>query len=162
MAKKYGISTQRVMNIVSTARRMERLKKEIFIYEDVTYRSREDIYREIYQGYMKIKADNPAIRDHAVYAILSKEHNCTPSNIERILKIMTTEDLTTYFKRTNRLTPQEAFKRDKSLFIDYLKWTGTRAEFCKWAAKKYNLSVVYVDQVLFYIMMADEKRYDMV
>lgn len=162
MAKKYGISTRRVMNIVSTARRMERLKDEIFIYEDVTYRSREDIYREIYQGYMKIKTGNPNMRDHAIYAILAKKHNCTTGNIDRILKIMTTEDITTYFKRTNRLTPKETYKRDKALFIDYLKWTGTRMDFCKWAAEKYNLSVAYVDQVLFYIMMADEKRFDMV
>ena len=162
MAKKYEISPQRVKNIIATVKRMERLRKEIFIYEKVEYRSREEVYREIYQSYMKIKADNPGIRDHAVYAILSKEHDCTSANIERILKIMTAENAATYFTGKKHLTSREAYKRDKALFIDYLKWNGMRREFCKWAAEKYNLSVNYVDQILFYVLSADEKRYDMV
>ena len=161
-AKRYGISRQRVLNILSVARRMERLKKEIFIYENVTYRTREEVYRAIYQDYLKLKAEDPDMPNYVANNVLSKSHGYSSISIDKIHKIMTMEDPMAYIHKKKHLTSSEAYKRDKAIFIDYLKWTGTRREFCKIAAEKYDLSVNYVEQILFYVLDADEKRYDMV
>lgn len=137
-------------------------KKEIFIYENVTYRTREEVYRAIYQDYQKLKAEDPDMPNYVANNVLSKSHGYSPISIDKILKIMTMEDPMAYIHKKKHLTSSEAYKRDKAIFIDYLKWTGTRREFCKMAAEKYDLSVNYVEQILFYVLEADEKRYDMV
>ena len=162
MSQKYGISAQRVKNVVALIKRYLRLKQEIFIYEDVEYKSLEEVYREIYSEYVALKNENPRIPQSACATILAEKHGFTPMNIIRIIRIMTTEIPEEYFSKKRRLSTAEAFKRDKALFIDYLRYPGKRSDFCRYASQKYGVSYNHVNTTLKYCLYADPKRFDMV
>ena len=162
MSQKYGISAQRVRNVVALIKRYLRLKQEIFIYEDVEYKSLEEVYREIYSEYIALKNENPRIPQSACATILAEKHGFTPMNIDRIIRIMTTEIPEEYFSKKRRLSTVEAFKRDKALFIDYMRYPGKRSDFCRYASQKYGVSYQHVCTTLKYCLYADPKRFDMV
>lgn len=96
------------------------------------------------------------------YNKLAQKYGFKPSNIYRILHIMTTETQAEYFKTKRRLTPTELHNRNKAIFIDFLRWSGERADFCRLAAKKYGLSFGHIETILKYCLYADSKRFNMV
>ena len=161
MAEKYGISEARVKNTVSTMKRILRLKEEVYIYENISYRSLEDVYRNIYADYLREQAENPDSSVNAIMESLAAKHGFSPQNIYRIIHIMTTEDTAKYFKEKRKLTPAETYNRDKAIFIDYLRWPGERTDFCRYAAEKYHLSYYYVYVILKYCLYADPQRFNM-
>ena len=162
MSEKYHISTQRVKNIVATVKRMLRLKDEIYIYEEISYRSREEVYRDVYADFTRLWDETPHLPMNTYAKMLSEKHNLTSGNIIRIIDIMEIEDMTGYFAKKRRLTSEDAYKRDKAIFVDYLRFNGTRSDFCRYAAQKYNLSYLYVEAILKYCLYADIERYNMV
>lgn len=143
-------------------KRILRLKEEVYIYEDISYRSLEDVYRSIYADYLRDQTENPDSSVNAIMETLAAKHGFSLQNIYRIIHIMTTEDSAEYFKRKRKLSPAEVYNRDRALFIDYLRWPGERTDFCRHAAKKYNLSYHYVYVILKYCLYADPQRFNMV
>ena len=93
---------------------------------------------------------------------LGEKYGCTAANITRIIQIMSSDTEKERITRKHRLTSAETYNRDKALFIDFLRWTGTRAEFYEHAAKKYDLAPYYVYIILKYCLYADPKRYEMI
>ena len=162
MANKYGITPQRVRNIVAQIKQFIRLKDEIFIHEEISYESTEQVYKSIYADYLALMETNPTIRKEECYNKLAQKYGFKPSNIYRILHIMTTETRDEYFKSERRLTPAERHKRNKAIFIDFLRWSGRRSDFCRHASKKYGLSFVQIETLLKYCLYADPKRFGMV
>lgn len=162
MSKEYGISIQTVKNTVSQMKRILKLRDEIFIYGDTNYRSLRGVYQAIYTDYLELKSQNPGLSFMACTQQLSTQHNFTPHNIGRIINIMTDDTAVDYLSKKRRLTKTETYNRDKAIFIDFLRWTGERKEFCYYAAQKYNLSYKYVYEILKYCLYADPDRYNMV
>lgn len=162
ISKQFGLSTMSVKNIISRMKRIIRLKEEIFIYEDISYRSMESIYRSVYADYHRLRTDHPEILYDDRIALLAEMYGFTRYNIGRILQIMNSDSSEAYFSQKRRLTKTETYNRDKALFIDYLRWPGERIDFCHHAAKKYNLSYQYVEVILKYCLYAAPERYNMI
>ena len=162
MSNKFGISRLRVKNIVSTMKRILKLKDDIFIYENISYRSLEEVYREIYDTYLNMKSEQPSLSDNACMEILAKQYGFTTMNIFRIIQIMTSPASENYFTVKRRLSKTETYNRDKAIFIDFLRWPGERKDFCCYAAKKYGLSYTYVQTILKLCLYADLDRYNMI
>ena len=141
---------------------IEKMRQTFYIHENITYKTLDEIYREVYADYKKLIADNPNITQVAYSEILGVKYNYTPSNIIRIINIMNTEGTPEFYITSHRLSADEKIARDKAIFIDFLKWTGKRHDFCLWAAEKYNLSYHYVQSIIYDILTADPKRYDMI
>lgn len=162
MAEKFNLSEHSVQSIVSRMKRIMRLKEEIFIHEDISYRSLEEVYRSIYADFLTLQAEQPNLALNAYAVKLCEKHGFSVGNITRIINIMSIEDLTDYFTKKHRLTFEEAHNRDKAIFIDYLRWNGTQKDFYTHAAEKYGLSRTYVSEIIQYCRFADPKRYDIV
>lgn len=161
MMDKYGVSKSKVKNSISIIKRILRLKEEVLISENVTYRSQEEVYRSIYEEYQLVKKENPNRSNASCMESLAEKYGFTIQNIDRIIKIMETEIPEEYFSKKRKLTKTETFNRDKALFIEYLKWPGERKDFCRYAEKKYGLSYSYVYAILKYCLYANPKRYYM-
>lgn len=64
-------------------------------------------------------------------------------------------------KRETVKTPvSQSLYRDISIFIDFMKWTGTRQEFYDFAKIKYGLARRTTINILQLNYMADPKRYE--
>lgn len=162
MAKEHHLSIQSIRNILSRMKRIQRLKEEIFIYEDVTYQTMGDVYRSVYSDYIQMDSDEHYVPYEKRASRLGEKYGCTAANITRIIQIMSSDTEKERITGKHRLTSAETYNRDKALFIDFLRWTGTRAEFYEHAAKKYDLAPYYVYIILKYCLYADPKRYEMI
>lgn len=160
MMDKFGLSKRTVQNSIFTIKRMEQLREELYIHQDIPYRTQEEVYQEVYADYLELKSEKPAKTQTSIFQILSEKHHLTPANANRVVRIMETNDLGSYFASERRLTKTEVYKRDKALFIDYLRWTGDKISFYGWAAQKYHLSADYIREILKYCLRADLKRFD--
>ena len=162
MSDKYGISKARVKNNISVMKRILRLKEEIFIFEDVSYLSQEEVYRNIYTEYQNMRTQYPERSHTTCMETIATGYGFTTQNIDRVLKIMTTVIPEEHFAKKRKLTKNETYNRDKALFIEYLKWPGERKDFCHYAAKKYGITYYYATTILRYCLYADPRRYNMV
>lgn len=162
MAEKYKISISTVKNIVARIKRFLKLKEEIYIFEDVSYCSLEEVYHAVFSDYQKIRIENPELPMNTPIELLAKQSGFTPANIYRIITIMESETSEDYFTKKRKLSTKETYHRDKAIFIDYLRWSGERSDFCRYAAEKYGLSYHYVYAILKYCLYAVPERYNMV
>ena len=154
----YGIGTHYAMNIISHQKRIERLRDEFFIYEDISYKSLAEVYQEIYFEYQTMREEDPERTQTSCVQYLADKNGFKEGNILRIINIMSSDGVDNYFDGKKKLTSEEAFNRDKAMFIDFLKWNGDRNSFCKWAAKKYALRKDYVSTILKYCLRAKIDR----
>lgn len=162
MADKYSLSKSRVRNNISVIKRILRLKQELHISEDISYRSQEEVYRTIFAEYQTLLVENPSYTKTSCMDILAEKYSFSYYNIYRIIRIMTTEDTTDYFKLRRKLTQEETYNRDRAMFIEFLKWSGERKDFCHYAAKKYGITYSYATTILRYCLYAVPERYNMV
>lgn len=160
--EKYKISKQRVKNNISEIERIIQLKKDIFIYEDITYNNLEQVYKSIYSDYKKLKQKYPNISINKSVNILQDKYNYKIPTLYYIIKLMSEDNFHTYFKTKRRLSTLETFNRDKALFIDFLRWTGIKSNFFIWASEKYNISQRTVYMIIQLCLLADPKRYEIV
>ena len=158
MAKKYDLSVNSVRNIMSRKHRIERLKDDIFIYEESDYQTLQEVYSFIYSDYTILKSLNPSWTPAKIAKQLSCKYNYGVSNIQRILNLMSGDVDETHWNKLRRTSGNDTYNRDKAIFIDYLKWTGSKKAFCEHTAEKYNLSIQTVYQILIYCMCADPER----
>ena len=140
---------------------MEKLRKEIFIYEDISYRSLKEVYTEVFAKFCSLQNMEQERSAQSCFQALATEYNFTEQNIQRIIRIMTEEDPGEYFAKKRKLSKTETYNRNKAIFIDFLKWPGGRNEFCPPAAEKYGLSTTSVYQILHRCLYADTKRLDL-
>lgn len=162
MSRKYNLSVSRIKNIVSQMRRIQKLTDEIFVFEDVSYRSSKEVYQAVYADWLKLQDEDPKPAKAAILSTLAAKHNFSATHIGKIIEIMTDDFAEEYFQKKRKLTTVETYNRDKALFIDYLRWCGTRKEFCDFAGQKYNLSACTVYEIIQYCLCADFKRVEMV
>jgi len=157
MAVKYNISISRVKGIVAIMKRMESLKKEIFIFENQDYETIAQTYARIYNEYLALKQAGKK----NVLEELQQKYGFSIGNIFRIISLMNNPFNHEMFKNKKKISTIETYNRDKALFIDFLKWEGSRKDFTLWAAKKYNLNPAYVNKIILLCLCADESRYDL-
>lgn len=160
MMQKYNLSKQTIKNNVCKGKRIVALRDGIFVNNTFTFNNLKTIYQEIYMQYIELRKKK--ILKTKCYEILSKKYEYTTINIMRIVNIMES-DTEQYFTRNKiRLSPKETANRDKAIFVDYLNWKGNKENFLVWAQEKYHISQNEINQILYFCLEADPRRYDMV
>ena len=109
-----------------------------------------------------MKNKDPEQSNAACAKQIAKQYGYDYGNILRIVQIMATDTDGIYFDSKRRLSPADTQKRDKALFIDFLRWNGDKKEFISYAAEKYGLKKYSVYVIIKYCLYADPKRFDMV
>lgn len=160
MAEKYNISERKVGVIISNQKRIEQYKEAIYIYDDFSYKSREEVYEEIYSEYQSLRTQNPEITQVECYKIISEKTGYTENTIMKLVYEISNDSGKITSSKDKRLTKENLINRDKAIYIDFLNWDGDRKSFCKWAAEKYHLSNDYVHRILRFFFIADYKRLD--
>ena len=150
----YGLEAHYVQNIVSRQKRIERLRDEFFIHENITYKSLEEVYHDVYSEFQTMRKEDPQITQSACAKHLAEKYGFKEGNVWRIIGIMSSDNKDNYFVGKKKLTPSETYNRDKAIFIDFLKWNGDRNSFCQWATKKYDLRKDYVSTIIKYCLWA--------
>ena len=160
MMKKYNLSKQTIKNRVCKGKRLLALRDSIFVNYKFDFKDLKTIYQNIYAQYTVLKNEGKSAKKCC--EIISEQYGYTVPNIYRIVEIMES-DTEQYFSRKNiRLSPKETANRDKAIFVDYLNWKGNKKNFLVWASEKYNLSQIYISNILLLCLEADPNRRNMV
>ena len=162
IAQEYGMSIYNVNKILAQIKRIEQLKSDIFIYEDISHRSLKEVYQSVYADYLALKAENPQLSNEACYKQLAHQFGFGFGNICRIVQIMEEDVNETYWNQKRKTPKTEIYNRDRALFIEYLRWPGTRPEFSKYAAQKYNLTRGTIVKIIRFCLYANPERCEMV
>ena len=157
--QKYGLSKQRIMNIISEEKRVISLSDNLTVLDTFTYRELEDIYRDVYRDYIEGVMNGKPKK--ALIEALADKYSYGVQNIQRILNIMKSDSLNGE-KRYKKKARPDVINRDKEIFVALLNWTGTQVEFAAWAQEKYGLTSDYVKQIIALHYRANPKRYDMI
>lgn len=159
VTQKYGLSKQRIMNIISEEKRVISLSDNLTVLDTFTYRELEDIYRDVYRDYIEgVMNGKPKM---ALTVALADKYGYGVPNIRRILSIMKSDSFNGE-KQHKKKARSDVINRDKELFVALLNWTGTQGEFAAWAQKKYGLTSDYVKHIVTLHYKANPKRYDMI
>lgn len=141
-------------------KRIIALRESVFANNKFVFNDLKTVYQNIYAQYVELK--NKDISKIKCCETLSKKYKYTVANIIRIIDIMES-DTEQYFSRKNiRLSPKETANRDKAIFVDYLNWKGNKENFLVWAQEKYHIGQNEINQILYFCLEADPRRYDMV
>lgn len=162
MAEKYHVSESSIHAAILRVNRMEHLKEDIFIHENVSYPMQAEIYRSVYADYLRLREQEPALSKTACQERLAAQYHYSNQNISRILILMEGENAADSGERTHRVARNEAYKRDKAMFVDFMRWMGTRQDFCAYAAEKYGVSKATVGMTLRNCLFAAPERYEQV
>ena len=142
-------------------KRIQKLMDKIYVFEDISYRSSKEVYQAIYADWRDLQLQKPELSRPEITRELADKYHFSFRHIGWIVHIMENDPAGEYFRKKRKLTKVETFNRDKALYIDYLRWTGSKKSFCTFAAEKYNLSECSVYAILQYCLFADPNRYEM-
>ena len=139
MMKEYNLSEQTIKNRVCKGKRIVALQDSFFINDTFEYSDLKELYQSIYDEYNKMLKDG--ILKTKAKSMLAEKHRFGEANIQRILKIMNS-DTERYFNRNAiKMSTAETMNRDKAVFVDYLKWRGSKENFRTWATEKCNRKI---------------------
>ena len=157
--QKYGLSKQRIKNIISEEKRVIALSENVNVLDTFTYRELADVYQDVYRDYTEgVINGRPKI---ALMESLADKYGYGLPNIQRIISIMKSDNKDCK-KQYKRKASPDVVNRDKELFVDFLNWDGTPGEFALWAQGKYGLTSDYVKNIVTLHYKANPKRYDMI
>ncbi len=159
MTQKYGLSKQRIMNIISEEKRVIALSENLTVLDTFTYRELNEIYVDVYRNYIEgVMNGMPKMK---LMEALANKHRYGVPNIKRIIQIMKNDDCPQEKQYKKKASP-DVINRDKELFVALLNWTGTQSEFKAWAQEKYGLTSYYISKIIVLHYKANPKRYNMV
>lgn len=156
----FRLSKNSIKGAITRTQHRIKLAESLSITDSFSYKTLEEIYREIFSEYLLLREENPTASKQSCYDKLAEKHGYLPGNILRIITIMETEEETKYFNKKRRLSKEERIERDKMIYIEYLKYPGSRHEFCLLAAEKYDLSHYYIHEIIYDVILANSERYE--
>jgi transposase-like protein len=162
MEAKHSLSKQSIKNDIATAKRVRELQEPFNIVGVYEYMDAEAVFTQISARYKELKQENPKQTKKELCKQLSKEFGYKDSTLYQIIPTShkTTGDAQVGRKRRTPVT--QTLNRDRSVFIDRLRWTGTNSLFLQWASQKYSVSAREIQEILILNYIADPRRYDMV
>ena len=158
MQKKYGLKKQTIKNRVCEAKRIRALKKVFYINEDYDFIPLKELFELIYEKYIEMTKQEPNMSLTTCYAKLAEEFGYTSYMIMSIIKKMKGEEIDWSTKKKTPMS--QTLNRDISVFIDYMKWIGTKKEFFAFVKNKYNLGNDYVSRIIAMNCLAEPSRYE--
>ena len=150
VCKLYHLSKSSVRTIIGEQIRLEHLREDFRICDDISYISPEKVYKDMYSQYKSLREENPEITRAKCCQIISENTGYTQKTVNKLIRGVSNNPYESDSTRKRRCTKENLYNRDKSVFIDFIKWEGDRKSFCVWAQKKYNLSEGYIRQILRY------------
>lgn len=160
MQKKYNISRQTVKNNLAHAKRIRNLREVFYINEQYNHFTLQEVFVAVYQRYNELKSTQPGLPRVRYYSILADEYKYKNSMIQAIVTGMENNSIDWEGKSKIKIPMAQTLNRDRAVFVDCLKWTGTKAGFLKYAAEKYHISSRTVVEILMLNCMADPNRYE--
>ena len=161
MVDKYNLRKQTIKNKIAYAKRVKDLQETFSIGEKYEYMTLKEIYEEIFSRYLKLTEKFPNKPNVYYYDLLAKEFNYTIQMIISVVNQMEKGTIDWGLKTKTSMPKTQTLNRDRSVFIDYLKWSGTRSEFKLVAGEKYGLSRDVIGHIIYLNFMADINRYEM-
>lgn len=159
MTQKYGLSKQRIMNIISEEKRVMALSDKITVIDTFKYRELNEIYIDVYRDY--VEGVMNGMRKTALVESLAIKYGYGTPNIQKIIE-KTKDCNAPEEKKYKKKASPDVINRDKELFVALLNWTGTQGEFIVWAQEKYGLTSDYIKKIIVLHYKANPKRYDMI
>lgn len=158
--QRYNRSRQTIKNDIATAKRVADLRASFYAGEEYEYMDSRRVFEKIFYRYNEIIQQNPQLQKRAVYQQLAEEFEYTHAMIYNIVSAMKHGNIDWDKKSKNRIPTTQTLNRDRSVFIDYLNWIGTKQDFLQAAAKKYYISVSEVQHIIRINYIADPHRYE--
>lgn len=162
MKAKYSLSKQTIKNDIATAKRVRELQDPFNVEEVYEYMDAEAVFAQICARYKELKEENPKRAKKELCIRLSEEFGYKDNTLHQMITTAHKAMFDAQTGRKRRIPITQTLNRDRSVFIDRLRWTGTNALFLQWAAQKYNVSATEIRQILLLNYIADPRRYDMV
>lgn len=159
--KRFGRKKQTIKNDISTAKRIADLRESFCAGDEYAYMDLQDVYEKVVSRYGEIRLANANLSNWAIFQQLAKEFGYTAIMISKILSLYKKGRLVGDTKGKTRMPVSQTRNRDRSVFIDYLNWTGTKKEFLAAAAEKYEISSSEIQYILKLNYIADPRRYGM-
>lgn len=157
-AEKYKLSVNSIKNIVSQEERIIALKKEFFMYGDFPYRTLQELYQSIYDRYLVLRK---TFNVGQSIQRLTVEFNYKYVQIRRVITIMESGNKNeVMYAKKKKIPIGETLARDRAVFVDFLRWRGSKYNFCEWAKEKYKLSLFYIYQILRFNFIADPTKFE--
>jgi len=160
MQKQYGLAQQTIKNNIAIAKRVLNLREVFYVSEQYAYLSLKEVFEAVYERHNELLKCDPNASLNKYCTQLAKEFKYTPSMVKSIVTRMKDGVIDWDGKLKFKIPMAQTLNRDRSVFLDCLRWTGTRVEFLKNAAQKYGLSTSTINQILMLNCMADPNRYE--
>ena len=160
MKSKYNLSENSVKNRISEVKRVLELKKFFHVNQKYEHKTLQEMFELVYKKYKEILANNPTLSKTKCCEIIANEIGYTLKTTQNIIWKMKGNKIDWESKENIKTPLSQTINRDISVFIDLMKWTGTRKEFYEYACKEYKVSKVTLQKILQMHYMADVKRYD--
>ncbi len=156
----YNLSKQTIKNRIAIAKRILNLREAFYTDRKYEYMSLKKVFEMVYGRYNELCVKIPDLAENKYYLMLQKEFCYSKNMIITIIKSMK-KGIDWDAKKKIKTPVSEVLNRDRSVFIDCLKWRGTLTEFYDMASEKYALTRAEVGQIIRYNCLADPKRYQM-
>lgn len=160
MQKRYGLAQQTIKNNIAIAKRVLNLREVFYVSEQYEYLGLKEMFEAVYARYNEILKSDPSVSLNRCCSILAKEFKYTQTMVWTIVTRMRDGTIDWDGKLKLKIPMAQTLNRDRSVFLDCLKWTGTRTEFLRYAAQKYGISTGAINQILMLNCMADPNRYE--
>ena len=158
MGEKYNLKEQTIRNRICDAKRTISLAQQFKISDNYQYTTLEDIFTLIYERYLELERLNK-FKKTEICDCLAKEFAYKRTMIMNIVGLMKNDAYCGINGKT-KIPVSQAKNRDISIFIDYMKWSGSRKSFLNFINEKYGISESTTYKILKMNYMADPKRYD--
>lgn len=159
-ASKYGLSVNSVKNRISEVKRILELRKTFYVYEKYEHLSLREMFELVYKKYLELLKEHPSFTKTHCHKLLSEEFGYTQNTIASIVYNIEKNGID-WDKKSKIKTPlSQGLNRDISVFIDFMKWTGSRESFYNFAKEKYGILRITTQKILQMNYLADPKRFE--
>lgn len=158
---KYNLSRQTIKNDIATAKRVSELREPFCAEGFYEYMNSNEIFAQIFARYSTLRQADPGREGREIYKELSEEFGYKAGMIYKIVSTFLSGETIRATGRKMRIPITQTLNRDRSVFIDYLNWTGTHSEFLESASLKYKVSIAEIQKILHLNYIADPRRYEM-
>ncbi len=156
--KKYHLSRQTIKNNIAYAKRILNLREFFAPDGNYKYSTVQEVFDTVEKRYQEIIKTNPGHSNQYYYKILAEEFDYSVKMIISILN--QTQKGIDWGKRSKiKLPMSQTLNRDRVIFVECLKWIGTKEDFLNYISNKYNVSKGEIYRVIRLNCMADTKRY---
>lgn len=158
MQQKYGISRQTVKNDLAVGKRIKNLRDVFYAGNKYEFLTLREVFEKVFSRFNECY-DTGDFSVTEIYVLLAEEFGYKQTTVRNIVLSMK-KGIDWEGKIKTRLPMAQTLNRDRSVFVDCLNWTGTKAEFIIWATQKYGISENNINKILKYNCMADPNRYE--